>query len=523
MPSELGLVKREIIFRDKADTKNGQILLEGDMIVPDIKPDIENILKVCGKVSIGNVKAEEGRVSFNGVFNACVIYESANGRSIINSMTSSFPIDEYIAAEEAARSSGVRLKSSIEHMEYRLINDRKVSIKAVIGLSFSIVNEKSCNVVTGAAGGGNLQTKTENICLQNRAISKRDIISIKEDLMLPQSKREISDIIESDASITEKETRVGDGKVHIKGEIKAVTLYTGEGDESIIELAEHIVPFNGYVEVPAAKDGMPAGISVYVDRVEAHPAADSDGEDRIIDFSVDVGVDIRLFDTEEVSVIKDAYSLLESVDIERENIRHSVLVSQSAAENSVKGVVNISDKYPDVFRVVKIWGEIKDYDARAGQDKVEVEGTIGLNTLYIGNDDNRPVNSVYSELPFFQEIEAGGASEGMDVDLDIGIKDIIFNTASERDVDVRADMDFNSTVTQQVEDMIITDILPSPGGIIPDTSSVVVYFVQPGDTLWNIAKEYNSTIEEIAAINDIKNWDGIYPGQPLIILKRVME
>ncbi|MEA4815360.1 MAG: DUF3794 domain-containing protein [Lachnospiraceae bacterium] len=523
MPSELGLVKKEIVFRDKIGKKNGQILLEGDIVVPDIKPDVENILRVSGKVSINNVRAEEGRVNFSGTFNASVIYESGNGKSILNSMNYSSPIDEYIAVEECTRDAKVRLKSNIEHMEYRLINDRKVSIKTVLSVICDVEDEKRCDIVMDASDDGMLKTNTGTIKLQNKEITKTDIIPIKEEFVLPAGKPEIGKIIDSEAMITQKDVKISDGKVQIKGEIKVITIYTPEGEEGIVEVVEHTVPFNGYVEVEGAKANMPGGISIYIDSVETQSMADSDGEERLIDLAIDLGVILRLFNIEEISIVEDAYSLRHALDIERETIRYQVVVCQSVAENSAKGVITIPDRYPDVFRVVKVWGDIKDYEASVGEGKVNVEGTLGINTLYIGNDDERPVSCVYSEIPFSQEIEAIGAKEGMDVDLNVGIKDILSNMTSERDVEVRAEMDYGSIITEAVEKGVITDILPSLEASLPETSSVVIYYVEKGDTLWNIAKKYNTTIEDIAGLNGIKNWDAIYPGQQLIIIKSSVE
>ncbi|MBR1736012.1 MAG: LysM peptidoglycan-binding domain-containing protein, partial [Firmicutes bacterium] len=48
-----------------------------------------------------------------------------------------------------------------------------------------------------------------------------------------------------------------------------------------------------------------------------------------------------------------------------------------------------------------------------------------------------------------------------------------------------------------------------------------IYIVQKGDTLWKLAKKFNTSVEDIARINDIENPDLIYPEQKLLILKRV--
>ena len=55
--------------------------------------------------------------------------------------------------------------------------------------------------------------------------------------------------------------------------------------------------------------------------------------------------------------------------------------------------------------------------------------------------------------------------------------------------------------------------------------SIVIYVVKKGDTLWNIAKQFGSTVESIAKVNDIENANQIMPGQKLFIprFERVLE
>ena len=52
-------------------------------------------------------------------------------------------------------------------------------------------------------------------------------------------------------------------------------------------------------------------------------------------------------------------------------------------------------------------------------------------------------------------------------------------------------------------------------------AGAVIYMVQPGDTLWKIAKRYRTTVENILAVNEIENPDLIYPGQKLLIIKQI--
>ena len=48
----------------------------------------------------------------------------------------------------------------------------------------------------------------------------------------------------------------------------------------------------------------------------------------------------------------------------------------------------------------------------------------------------------------------------------------------------------------------------------------IVYMVKPEDTLWNIAKRFYTTMEEIQEMNELES-DEIEAGQPLLLVKKV--
>lgn len=52
-----------------------------------------------------------------------------------------------------------------------------------------------------------------------------------------------------------------------------------------------------------------------------------------------------------------------------------------------------------------------------------------------------------------------------------------------------------------------------------NSSSLVIYFVKEGDTLWKIAKKFKSTMEEIATVNNIEDVDKLNVGEQLYIPK----
>ena len=79
---------------------------------------------------------------------------------------------------------------------------------------------------------------------------------------------------------------------------------------------------------------------------------------------------------------------------------------------------------------------------------------------------------------------------------------------------------FNTTVSNIAQENNIKNVnLIYPGQQLVVKSNCrydcghTLYMVKKGDTLWSIARRYNTTIANIVRLNRIKNANLIYPGQ----------
>ncbi|WP_425449856.1 LysM peptidoglycan-binding domain-containing protein [Dethiothermospora halolimnae] len=80
---------------------------------------------------------------------------------------------------------------------------------------------------------------------------------------------------------------------------------------------------------------------------------------------------------------------------------------------------------------------------------------------------------------------------------------------------------FNTTISN----ILVFNYIPNPNMLYPGQNLIIpysppeaiIYTVKPGDTLYAIAKEYNAKIDVILDFNYLPNPDVIYPGQQLVI------
>ena len=133
MPLEASVER--ITLNSRGNGENIQLLTEGDMIVPDINPDIYQILKADEDIIIDTVKAGQGRVSFSGRLCVTVLYCGKKTEQPVSFMKAEFPIEDYIMSDGITEESDTDIMTEIIHSDYRLVNDRKINVRAVSRIS----------------------------------------------------------------------------------------------------------------------------------------------------------------------------------------------------------------------------------------------------------------------------------------------------------------------------------------------------------------------------------------------------
>ena len=174
--------------------------------------------------------------------------------------------------------------------------------------------------------------------------------------------------------------------------------------------------------------------------------------------------------------------------------------------------------------IQRVKGKAYIHDLKIITDKIIVEGAIELDILYIAKNDDIPLFSHKTDVPYRQVIEAASVNNGMEANIDVNIDGIHFNMLSENEIELRISATFNLFVSETMQAKLIQDIEVEEldPDFLNNMGSITVYVVGKGDTLWKIAKRYHTSVEEIVELNNIVNPDMLNIGQKLIILKKTV-
>ena len=125
-----------------------------------------------------------------------------------------------------------------------------------------------------------------------------------------------------------------------------------------------------------------------------------------------------------------------------------------------------------------------------------------------------------SKIPFEYTVDGVEDSENVNSRLDMEVANQDFIVQEGGMVTSNIDLVMNSDMYRNTNMNIMNEIQTN-GEREAEDYSLILYIVKKGDTLWQIAKRYGSTIDDIVRTNGIEDENKINPGQKLFIPRYV--
>ena len=152
--------------------------------------------------------------------------------------------------------------------------------------------------------------------------------------------------------------------------------------------------------------------------------------------------------------------------------------------------------------------------AKAEEQTLRGNGNLETRILYKTGDR---IHSVTKEIPF--EILRDITSEDWDnVSVNLDLNHFSYHIVNQNNLEIRAGLTYSLCLLKQqniqcVEGILLEKDAPN----ICDRAPIVAYIIKPGDTLFQIAKKYATTVDRLKAVNNIENDRNLKVGSYLII------
>lgn len=516
----VGLVKENLRLDRMIGSENIQALVESDIVVPDSKPDIHNILSAEGKVNISDKEIIQGKIVVDGSVDYKVLYTSNDPDKLLHSMNASTSFTQNIEMDNIDSMMVPEVNHNIEHIDFGIMNERKLSIQTVINLGGKVFKTEEIDIVQEVEGIDDVQALKDNISYDNLVGNNSSQTVIRESFELAEDNAEIAEILEANANAVVTEKKVTDNKVIIGGNLNLNMIYTTEEPRNPIHEVKHEIPFNHFIEVPRAENNMDCKVEVNVNEIFTDLKQDLNEENKVYDVEAVLKANVMVHNNVEKEVLLDAYSPSRKLNLQTSKLKFLKSIGKNSSNAVIKETIDTPSEYPSIFKVVTVKARPMVTDYKLIDNKNIIEGFIDTNVLYMADNEEMEVYSYNQEIPFRHYVEMEGMNEEMTADVKLDIDNIDYVAINSKQVEAKFNLHAYSEVSKEHEMEVLVNV-EDLGEVTEDDNraSITVYFVQEGDGLWDIAKRYNTTVKEILDTNDIANLEEVNPGDKIIIQK----
>ncbi|MCI5650141.1 MAG: DUF3794 domain-containing protein [Fusicatenibacter sp.] len=497
-----------------------QITFDEDYNVPDAKADVGRMIQKKGEVEIGDIALNDGRARITGRLIFHLLYVSDGENRRICALTGDLPILETINLEGVEGGDKICLKWELEDLNIHLINSRKLNIRSVVTFHAHVEELGDIQVPIDVREEKGISQKRRDLNVMELGVQKKDTLRIKKEITLASNKPSIHEILWKEIEVRGLDLRAEEGKVTAKGELFIFCLYAGDDEDHPLQWLEQAIPFSGEVECAGCMMDMIPKIETTCLQNSMEIQPDADGEERMLQVDVVLEMDIRLYSEGAISILEDVYTPeMECVPVRKEETLESLLIRNSS-KCRVSDRVQAHVPQNKILQICHSEGTIRLDEDRIVENGIEVQGIVELRILYIVSDDDMPFYATEAAIPFRHVIEAQGIGKECRYYLQNALEQLSTTMTDGNEIEVKVVMNLGAIVRrlhtiqaiQTVEERMLDQekIQNMPG--------IVCYVVQPGDTLWDIARNFYTTVDQIRKINGLKS-EEIVPMQQLILAK----
>ena len=519
----IDLSKERVNLNELKMSTSSTIMVDGDVIVPDIKPDIREILLAEAFASINSKEVSGGKLNVSGQVRINILYapdtEEENAPKVKN-MTAKFDFRDSIDCVNG--DVAVTAAAMTEHVEFSIINSRKINMKVAVKISVNAYSKNEISLSTAVAEDTGLEARYKNANIYNVIADEQKEFVVSEIIEIPASKCEIDEILKMDIHTVKGDCRLMNNKIMLKGSLGISTLYSSLLDGYSIEHAEHEIPFAEVVDIEGLSDECMCNVRYDVKDVFFAVREDLNGEMRVIALEVVLEASIIASCVREISILDDCYSPYSSVRIDRETVKLCELINEGSSGLLVKEVMKVTEELPQIDAVYHVLAKPVILENNIEDGKLIISGNLAVFLLYVSKGSGFPLNSLVCEFPFVHSVDIGECDGRLMLGSNVVVDNISFTLNAAKEVEIRCNLEFYTKVLRPYEVEVIS------GGEMMEyeeeeddgsTPRLIIYFVQQGDTMWDIAKRYRTTYGKIMSANKIDDASNIFAGQKLLIPK----
>lgn len=467
-----------------------------ESIVPDACPDILRIVDVCGQATLSGKQAREGMAQVTGMVRAVILYQP-EGSGGLRRMEVSLPFTCQAEAPGLTERGTVLASPRLRCAEARALNPRKVLLRVDLAVDITACQpaEKSiCCGVTNAQEGAICQRQFQGEHYQLCSVQEKPF-TFSDHIRLPSSAGEPPQVLAIRVEPVCAESKLIGSKLIFKGTAEVYLLLQEPG--GALTTGHESMPFSQIMEMAGAGEEGDCQVEVELTGVQWEP----DGDGRELELTLELLAQAQVRGRRSLTLLQDLYSTAWQMETESQLYTLCRLWEQSVRPQAVRELLETGEMVRSVVDARLTLGKVD--QSREG-DELVLTTDAWLTILYL--DENELPQCIRRTISVSCRLDCPENAQCL---CRCGCPGEVFAAPAAGGAEVRFTVEFHclTTVNDQVPGVSgarLGEARSSGEGTRP---SVVLRLAAPGEGLWDIAKAYGTTTQQILQANELEEED----------------
>lgn len=481
----------EIIFNGVLEQS-----VELDYLLPDYAGSIFKVLKCRIVPKITSERVENGKLMIDGVSLIKITFVSEESYTI-RSICQKQAFSKTVELKENYKSGAVTSFIKCDYVNCRVVNPKRLDIRGAISIKATVNGKKELDVLTNAEGGG-IQVNQRCVKLLDKRLHASKEFSIREELETGYGKPPAKEIIDYHANAVVTECKIIANKIIAKGEIMLHILYISDEDDCL-ETMDYTLPISQIIDLAAVDEDFSCQLQFEVCFAEFNIKNE---ENCVIEAEIALRAICEAVKNTESNLIEDIFSTKFKLNTETANLKLEEFICAVNETSVLKCVVEVPNE--NVNRVFDIGCDFENENIRIDKGEIMLNGNLCCFVLAKSND-NMPIMLEKSQPC---DIKLNKFTEDGNILFTpfITITSVSYTMLNQNELEIKAEIKLCGNLVRYEFFNIINDVVidENEKKQIADDAVLRLYFANEGESIWDIAKRFNTSPQAIIEENSLE-------------------
>ncbi|MBE5802000.1 MAG: DUF3794 domain-containing protein [Clostridiales bacterium] len=487
-----------------------QAVVEGEVALPGGLREETVILSAEAMAVIEKTAVQTGRVDVDGKVIFHVLYTQGDPTHI-SSLEAAADFSQTVEMPGARPGMNAPVSLMPEHVEASAQGGR-LKLMAILRLFTRLFSDDPISVVSGLRAQDGLMQKTEVLKTSRTVASGVQDVLVRDECELSDV-LQITDTLYATAAANVQEVMGGEERATISGSIELEVTHLSAMPSRPLVITRHSIPFEETLSLIGENGDQLTADAIVKDVAVLSQEGQEEGQ-RTLRAEVLLSLSAQTTQSRDVCLLLDAYTTQGDLLKPATQPTRRVLAQRQVHTAESGKLTLLLDGQPPARTplTATLRPIITDLSKTGG--KLNVEGMMEVCLLYM-TDDTAVPQSYRTEEPFRMSFACDLSCPEAMVLQPTGIE--VAGVTSDR-VEVKYILHLCCYDVTLGQEPLVSDLSREPAP--EEEQGLLLYFSQPGESLWDIAKRYRVSCDSLRRMNPSLEGDAVPDGQRVILWRR---